>query len=317
VIVPTHNRCEVLARTITSLLAQEPVFSGDEIIVVDNASTDDTAGVVRRMQRELHPAIQYLYEERGGLHHSRHAGARAAQGEILVYIDDDILPDPKWLTSLIAIYGDAKVMAAGGRVLPLWEVEPPGWINGLPRDYLSLLDYGSATRPLRDGEGINGCNYSIRRSALFDAGGFHPDNFADPEMIWFRGDGEAGLTNILMRAGEKVMYVPDAIVWHRIPKERLTSAYFMRRGFAHGVENAYTFARRWKCSAWAILALSIGGFVMARWHQLRAAASSSEAHRGMRERVLRERYTGIAMYARRVARDPHLREHVLKASYLD
>jgi glycosyltransferase involved in cell wall biosynthesis len=316
IIIPTYNRVDYLVDTIQSVREQNNIAEAIEIIIVDNASTDSTADIVESLKSDLSMPVHYIYEERIGLHHSRHTGAVAARGEILVFIDDDVRVSANWLVAILEAYADPQTVAAGGRVLPDWEGDPPDFINHLHRDYLSLLDYGEEARPLTEGEGINGCNYSVRRETLFDVGGFHPDSFSDPALRWLRGDGEAGLTKKILAGGGQVMYLPDAAVWHRIPPNRQTVNYFYKRGFAHGLENAFAYARKRNCTPWSIATLIVGGFILSKIHAFRSGLAIQDEGLRIRESVQRSRYQAIYAYGLQLRKDPALREHVLKKDYM-
>ena len=124
-----------------------------------------------------------------------------------------------------------------GKILPQWEANPPDWINRFPKWYLSILDDEDGPKEV---EWIYGCNFSIRKNLLFDAGGFNPDAFGAKKMWWYRGDGEIGLLRKVHSAGKKVIYNPKAIVWHCIPKKRMTIGYFQERAFKSGIESSYS-----------------------------------------------------------------------------
>jgi glycosyltransferase involved in cell wall biosynthesis len=234
VIVPTHNRASSLRHTIASLQQQSLSSDDYEIIVVDNASTDDTRIVVEEANHNGPKEVRYVYEGRLGLHNARHAGARAAQAAILAFTDDDAICERDWLEQLLACYNDPLVGCAGGKILPKWEAPPPAWILRYP-GALALLDRGDEVKELRWPEDIYGVNFSIRREVLFDIGGFNPDSFGN---IWL-GDGETGLLRKVYAAGWKVIYNPKAVVWHIIPQTRLNLDYMKRRFANLGAQAAY------------------------------------------------------------------------------
>lgn len=80
-----------------------------------------------------------------------------------------------------------------------------------------------------------GVNMAIRRNVLFEVGGFNPEAFGH---VWL-GDGESGLNQKLWKNGMPVGYVPDAIVYHHIPSERMTVEYFRRRIANEGASEVY------------------------------------------------------------------------------
>jgi glucosyl-dolichyl phosphate glucuronosyltransferase len=94
VIIPTLNRCSYLERALASAREQTFPSSEYEIIVVDNGSTDGTRDLVERLNQDGGKRLCYVYEGQLGLHHARHAGARAAKSWILIFTDDDATFDP-------------------------------------------------------------------------------------------------------------------------------------------------------------------------------------------------------------------------------
>jgi len=223
IIIPTRNRCESLRNTIVSLQQQNFPDDHYEIIVIDNNSTDDTRCVVEECQQQGKKEIIYYEELRDGPHYARHAGTQIAKGDILAYTDDDVICDPDWLSGLTRPYTDPKVGCVGGKVLPRFETKEPAWAKYFP-GFLSILDRGSEITKVND-VGIWGCNYSIRKTVLYDAGGFHPDS-TPSSLMRYLGDGEDGLTNKAIEKGYDVVYSPFAVVIHVIPQERVNNSLF-------------------------------------------------------------------------------------------
>ena len=113
VVVPTCNRAAVLPTALGSVLSQtETDF---ELIVVDDGSTDGTEAVVRALDD---PRIRYLRQERAGVSSARNAGAVAARGEYLVFLDDD----DELLPVALARFADAAAEND-------WDVVHAGWIR--------------------------------------------------------------------------------------------------------------------------------------------------------------------------------------------
>ena len=252
IIIPTFNRAASLQHTLTSLLQLSIGAERFEVIVIDNGSTDSTNQVVLEVI-EKHPLhqVRYIYDPEPGLLTGRHRGALEARGELLTFVDDDIVATPDWLTAIVQTFEDSSVQLVGGRNLPRYEGPPPPWLKGfwwIPPSggqacgSLSLLNMGDAQRDI-DANYIWGLNFSIRQQALFDLGGFHPDCI--PEALQhFQGDGETGLTIQATERGYRAVYQPAAIVYHCVPAGRLTPEYFQRRAYFQGVCDSYTTMRR-------------------------------------------------------------------------
>jgi GT2 family glycosyltransferase len=236
IIIPTHQRPAYLLDAIESVRKQYFPADAYEILVVDNAAnpSSETASLCNSCTA---PLTRYIHEPRNGLHNARHTGARAANGEILVYIDDDAVCDANFLTEILKPFSDKQVGCVGGRILPQFEVPPPEWLGMFPKWYLSILDDSEGPKEVQY---IYGCSFSIRRALLFELGGFNPDGFGDKKLWWHRGDGEIGLLRKAQVAGLKTIYTPDAVVQHFIPKERLSLEYFRERAFKSGIEASFS-----------------------------------------------------------------------------
>lgn len=253
VIIPTMNRATSLRLAIQSFCQQNFLVSQYEILIVDNGSTDSTKDVTEEAITAF-PShqIRYISEPEPGLLSGRHRGALEATGEILTFVDDDIEADTNWLQAIKNSFDNPTVQLVGGRNLPRYEVEPPEWVKWFWWDHpygkvcgdLSLLDFGDQIREI-DANYVWGLNFSIRRSALFELGGFHPDCIPK-HLQHFQGDGETSLTQKANLRGYKAIYQPRALVYHQVSKERMTYDYFDKRYFYQGVCDSYTHIRESK-----------------------------------------------------------------------
>jgi len=249
VIIPTRNRSDLIKNLLESLKHQTLSQDEFEILVIDNGSTDDTKAVAESFFSEF-KHIKYFLEEKPGLHEGRHRGLREAVNEILVYCDDDIEPFPTWLEAIKESFKDPKVVLVGGKNLPKWEIDPPKWIkdwyeegneNGKCLGYLSILDFGDELKEI-DPNFVWGCNFSIRRQTLIDAGGFHPDSMPE-QLKFFRGDGESYVTRWIKEKGKKAIYNPQASVYHFVSKSRMTLNYFKKRSYNQGISDSFSLIR--------------------------------------------------------------------------
>ena len=311
VIIPTYGRCEYLQDAVQSVQAQN-IEAPYEILVIDNAPSRAAERALAEIGNRGERAIHYLCESRIGLHHARHSGARAARGEVLVYIDDDVLAPPTWLKALLQPFEDPQVACAGGKTVPRWEGTVPPWLDELPQSFLSLLDLGESEQQLQWPDGVFGCNMAVRRAVLYEVGGFHPDGIADPRLIWYRGDGETGLHKKIYQAGYKVIYTPKAWLHHRIPASRLRPEAICRRAFLQGISDSYSDIRE-QPSRSRMLKQAASCFLQAARDRWRSRGSERER---IRLRAGASYWLGRAQHQLRVAAMPKLYQHVLQRSYL-
>jgi glycosyltransferase involved in cell wall biosynthesis len=232
VVVCTHNRAPMLRRALESLSAQTLDPASYEVIVVDNASTDATAQVVRDCATPFE--LRYVREERLGLSRARNAGAAVASAPYVAYLDDDARAESQWLEALLHAFESVVPApgAVGGRVWLDWEGLPPSW---LPQRYWSLytyVDHGEAGHCLTAGEYLVGANIAFRADVLREQGGF--DTRLGRRGTSLLSGEEAALLGRLREQDVPIYYEPKAIVWHAVAQARRRRRWFWARLFWDG-----------------------------------------------------------------------------------
>ncbi|NLI80862.1 MAG: glycosyltransferase family 2 protein [Deltaproteobacteria bacterium] len=314
VIIPTFRRTAFLLDTLASVGNQ--ALSGDryEVIIVDNAP--DATPELQVLQNEgAMPPIRYMHEPLNGLHNARHAGARHARGEILVYVDDDVLCPFSWLGEMLAPYTQSDVALVAGKVVLRHEVEPPPWL-GQFSGILSALDRGDTAHRVEPYGSPVGCNMSIRKSVLFSVGGFNPDGFGDPSLLHLRGDGECGLARKVHDAGWTVWYAPEAWLEHRVPSGRMTREYIEWRSAIGGIEAAYADLRYHRRSTLGLLTRALFFASCSLAHRVWAEIFSRDSSNRMRSIALAKRYQYQSIQRWRQAASENLRRETFRSDYL-
>jgi glycosyltransferase involved in cell wall biosynthesis len=236
-IICTHNRAGYLGPAIASLLGQ--TYTAYEIIVVDNASTDDTKAVVNAYLP--HPQLIYVYESTLGLSAARNRGAAIARGSILAYLDDDAEALPHWLAALAeAFETHAKAAIAGGAVSLIWpqDITPPSWLSPTLSQSLGFYDLGATTQLITDpGQTPRGLNYAVKKDFLESVGGFDPQLGRVGKNLL--SNEELHLTQQALMAGFEVLFAPQAQVAHNVAPERLNRRWFLRRSWWQGISECY------------------------------------------------------------------------------
>lgn len=243
-IICTHNREQYLGAAIDSLLAQ--TLDSYEIIVVDNASTDGSADIVKaRLDDSPEPCggsrVRYVYEPKLGLSIARNTGANEAKGQILAYLDDDAEASREWLAELLTVFDtQEKVAIAGGKITLIWppQAQPPRWLSDELSGSLGAYDLGDEVvyiqRPSLTPRGLN---YAVRKQFLQDAGGFDPHLGRVGKNLL--SNEEQQLTRIALDQGWQVAYVPTALVAHNVAPARMKPSWFLSRSWWQGISESY------------------------------------------------------------------------------
>ncbi len=233
VIVSTCDRRDLLARTLDSLVSQVvPTAIEFEILVVDNNCTDGTCELVAGYMRRHPGLVRYLFEGRQGVSYGRNAGVQAARGAIVAFTDDDNVVPRTWVATISELLAShPEAVGVGGKVLPEWPSPPPPWLDRRHWSPLAILDYGerrfhtSADRPLC----LIGANLALRRRVLLDHDGFSPA---------FHRCQDHDLELRLWRAGHRLLYAPELVVFAPVDPARLTRAYHRHWHRQHGYHGA-------------------------------------------------------------------------------
>ncbi len=242
VVICTHDRGAVVADAIEPALAQARA-AGGELVVVDNASTDDTPAVLQTLTRRLDGPLRIVHEARLGLSAARNRGLAEARGAVVVYLDDDAIPHPGWLDALLAPYDDDTVACVGGRIVLRFPAAPPRWLHPVLYAQLSAFDLGDEPREVRYGKANYpyGANISFRADRARALGGF--STAVGPRGRHQLVHDETDLCYRLEHAGGVIRYAPTAVVDHCVLRERLTPQWMLERAWTGGLSAAVFILR--------------------------------------------------------------------------
>ena len=222
IIVPTKNRCDALLKLLDSLKKLRHLQRiQPEIIIGDNDSSDSTWEELQRESRNFPVELRLMKVTTLGKSAVMNEAIRASRGQVLAFLDDDVIVDPGWLQAINDFLKNNPLLVAQGVIrVPSPEAEDPQTKRLLDRYHtISRLEYGPEKQSLSS---LNGANLVILRE-IFDKIGFFDERL---------GPGAAGtsedveLARRIVRAGLKIGYIHDAIVYHRVDPARLTDEYF-------------------------------------------------------------------------------------------
>ena len=243
VVICTHNRSGSLARTLESLRSLEGVGPW-EVIVVDNASTDDTAEVVREARGTL--PLRYHFEPDPGLSKARNAGLQAAQGDRVAFLDDDVRVRGDWLKEVERAFQRHPVDCVGGPAILTAEIQRPSWWRQEYEGKAGHFHGGEAPREIREpGGGMVGigANLSFRKEAVTSLGGFRTDLGRTPGSL-LMGE-EIDLVERIRAAGGSTLYWPHAVVFHHPEAHRFSKRYLRRWSRNYGEWEYLRERERW------------------------------------------------------------------------
>jgi GT2 family glycosyltransferase len=234
VVICTYNRSDCILDALHSMVRQTLPRNHFEVLLINNNSTDTTENLCKNFTQHT-PAFDYRYfvEVQQGLSHARNRGITEATGDIVVFMDDDAIAEPDYLGHMLAFFERTPDAAAcGGRIYPRFESRRPRWMSHFLLSLTSSIDLGDKVKVFRRRQFPIGANMAVRKTAFSKYGVFNPDLGRKGSSL--DGAEEKDFFYRLMAAGEKIYYVPDAIVHHYVPDRRLTFEFFKRQATGIG-----------------------------------------------------------------------------------
>lgn len=255
IIITTRNRAEHLRQTLESLGRMHvPVDLPAELLVVDNASTDDTVEVVKHCKLPSLP-VRYLYEPRLGQSNARNSGMAHTTGDVILFTDDDVRVPEHWIARMAEPIVSGRGEAVVGSVRIASHLERP-WMGRKHRAFLaSTTELDMAAPPQ-----MIGANMGFTRRVLDKVPGFDPElgpgarGFCDETLFSWQ----------LKQAGFRLVGVPAVLLEHHFDPSRLLRRAFLESAVKMGRSAVYLdhhwrhatpsdFLRRRLRAAWKFL----------------------------------------------------------------
>ena len=220
------ERWDNLREAVASARAQT-VQVLETIVVVDHNSD-----LLDRAQRELQGAVVIPNIRNRGASGARNSGVAASRGQVVAFLDDDSVASPAWLEAVLAHFADPDVVGVGCRLLPLWAGSRPRW---LPQEFDWTVggSYRGMPQQAARVRNVWSCGMAIPRRAFDAVGGFRED-FGKVGRRSRPEDTDLCLRAAAARPGGTWVYEPAGVVSHRVPTERATVGYFLRRCHLEG-----------------------------------------------------------------------------------
>ena len=192
--IPAYNAAKFLRESIEAILSQ--TVAPDEVLVIDDGSSDQTAEVVSR-----YTEVKLVrHNVNRGLAAARNTAVRSAENELIGSLDADCAADANWLEKLLPAFNDPKVAGASGRLFERFQN------SAADRWRCAHMGMDRGERPIRNPMFLYGCNGLYRKSAILGVGGF------DEAMVTAGDDADIGRR--LRSAGWELLHEPEARVTH-------------------------------------------------------------------------------------------------------
>ncbi len=231
VAIPTYNGAQRLPVVLERLAAQLHTEGIRwEILIIDNNSQDDTAAVVQQYADawRSHRSIRYGFEPRQGAAFARQHAIRAAQSELIGFLDDDNLPDPHWVATAVRFSQQyPQAGAFSGRIYGAYQTEPPEGFAQI-QAFLAIRDHGDQVMPFAAAELRlpPAASLVVRQTAWLNSVPAEPKLTGKLPGLFIQGDDYEPLIYMAHHQWE-ILYTPDLITYHQIPPQRFEKAYLL------------------------------------------------------------------------------------------
>lgn len=249
IVICSYNGAKRLGPTLLSIFSQQTIVEIPwELIIVDNASTDDTAELCRKMieSNSFEKKSKIVFESTQGCNHARLKGLQEVQYKWLLFCDDDNHLYPDYLEKAWSILNNNDTIGVlGGQGIPLFEDQKPDWFDKYSKSY--------AVGPQSKKEG----KISIHsNSQLYSAGTYfrkellmkYYENGYSPIMVGPNGNeltrGEDTEWCLMIQlAGYDLWYSSELKFYHYMSKERMTWEYYLKlkTGIASGESKLFPY----------------------------------------------------------------------------
>ena len=267
-IIPTYNRQEIVFQTLQYIKQQS--ISGFEVVLVDQTESNDS-----NLNNFKDDGFKYKYLKikETGLPNARNVGAENAKGEILIFIDDDSIPDSDLIQSYMNLFNDYEKdkFCIGGRIIEknttMFKENNSivgGWITWYGKTLKNFDTVKSG-----ECEWASGGNFGLTKDLFIEVGGFDP-NFIGTAVL---EDGDFGYA--VKKIGGRVYYYPEPVIEHlRIPTGGLRQKNPAKGMFYRAHNTVYFFRKHGKRRFFCFVFVYLNGIAMKEWVKQKHGLSS-------------------------------------------
>ncbi len=209
-----------------------------DVVVVDNASEDDTSRVAEVAARSIGFPVTVVSEPALGISNARNRGIKEAKGDVIIFIDDDVEVLPEFVIEYARAYKRwPQATCIGGKVELKWVVPRPGWLTDSLIGLLGLTLCPDEEREYHSPAfHIIGCNMSFRRGIFDDVGGFDISlGYTGTRLL---GNEENEMLRRIEASGGTIVHSHLPRLFHLIERDKLSKSYFRDRYFYQAVTDA-------------------------------------------------------------------------------
>lgn len=231
----TYNRDKYIAKTLESVCKQTFDPSDYEIVVVDNNSTDSTAGICDEFRTKYDDRqFKYYKEINQGLSFALNRGIKEAQGEYIIFVDDDETVIPEHLERLnnhLKSYPNAQLIASP--VIPIYEKAQPKWMSHYTQRLIGgYFNQGNQAKKLQ-AKNYPGTGHTIIKRSLYEKYGYYNTELGRKGNSLI-GAEDKDMFNRLKNNSIDCYYFPDIPIYHHIPEQKLNNQFFQKLTYSIG-----------------------------------------------------------------------------------
>ncbi|MBK7128951.1 MAG: glycosyltransferase family 2 protein [Crocinitomicaceae bacterium] len=248
--ISTYNRERYLPGVLESLARQTLSSKLYEIVLINNNSPGNTQEIFSKFCEENpNLSCRYYLETNQGLSFGRNRGITEAKGKYITFIDDDAFLADDYLEKIYTYFeAHADVAAIGSKILLHYESIIPTWENKYLNSLLGYFNLGDETRIFPKSDYPRGSNMSFRLDVFQKAGMFNTELGRIGKGLG--GGEEKDIFQRIYNFPElKVVYIPNAIVYHCVPVERTTAEFIRKQALGTGYSERLRVSREGGMSA--------------------------------------------------------------------
>lgn len=230
IIVPTKNRARFLGELLESLRELPEIAAiRPEIIIAENGSDDGSYALATQIAKIFPTTLRVLRVLKPGKSAAINAAVKSASGDILAFLDDDVIVEKHWLTAVNDFIRSGKFKVGQGVIRLQAPARDDPEVIRLVQRYRTIptLEHPPDVGRLHS---LNGANFFVSRKAFDRVGGF--DERLGPGASGTSED--IDFARRLTRAGFAIGYAHQAIVYHHVDRARLTEEYFKQAHWRQG-----------------------------------------------------------------------------------